>query len=232
MKEIDLSVLVKCKELTSKAKLSINILAPLSMVSSLPGSYFRSLKKPTKFMICGMLENILGWHFSETDRKKIRKLIKKKQKSNQDFRLEEAESGYLPIIDHLIKIETEIIPHLAHYDDTWTQHLKDRDERHMKGTRNYDWQLEKRIDQLEDNSKSRNNFFKKFQNKFPKYYYSPKTREFVFPTSSVSINATFSYRISSNKKLIELLSSTIKNKCSTAYLGTSEGWVEIEIEEI
>jgi CRISPR-associated protein Cas5 len=69
----DLSILFEQIEFNKMLKLEIEPLAPLSMVSVIPGSYFRSLQSPTRYMLCGMFENLLGWHFSKNDRKKIRK---------------------------------------------------------------------------------------------------------------------------------------------------------------
>jgi CRISPR-associated protein Cas5 len=130
------------------------------------------------------------------------------------------------LLSHLFEIETSFIPEVVRYDDTWTQHLKGRDERHLKGARNYDWQLEKGINQLEDTGKARTKFFKEYKKKFPNYYASPKPREFVMVKSS------YIYRLNTSKSFIELLSNFIREICSTAYLGTSEGWVEINCEEL
>jgi CRISPR-associated protein Cas5 len=71
MKSIDLSILKKIPDLSKEAILEIQPLAPLSMVSELPGSYYKTLKTPDKKMICGMFENILGWHIDLADRKLI-----------------------------------------------------------------------------------------------------------------------------------------------------------------
>jgi CRISPR-associated protein Cas5 len=222
----DLSILFEPIEFNKVIKLEIEPLAPLSMVSAMPGSYFRSLQSPTKFMLCGMFENLLGWHFSENDRKKIRKKVKKHFKNERDFELSGAKSGYKPLLGHLFEIETSYIPEVVRYDDLWTQHLKGRDERHLNGARNYGWQLEKGITQLENTGKARTKFFKEYKRKFPNYYTSPKSREFVIARTS------YIYRLNTSKNFIELLSNFILGICSTAYLGTSEGWIEINCEEL
>lgn len=221
----DLSILFEPIELTKSVKLEIEPLAPLSMVSTMPGSYYRSLRSPTKYMLCGMLENLLGWHFSEEDRKELRKKIKKAHKNEDRFELGKAESGYIPLINHLFEVETEFIPEVINYDDVWTQHLKGRDERHLRGARNYHWQLEKEINQLEDTGKARTGYFKEHKEKFPNYYASPKSREFIVA------DKPYAYRINTSKKFIDLISEAIQEYRSTAYLGTSEGWVEVKIEE-
>ena len=45
---LDLSILEKAPELTKEIILEIEPLAPLSMVSELPGSYYKTLKSPSK----------------------------------------------------------------------------------------------------------------------------------------------------------------------------------------
>ena len=62
---IDLSILKKLPELKTQAVLSIRPLAPLSMVSELPGSFYKTMKYPSKKMLCGLFENMLGWHFDK-----------------------------------------------------------------------------------------------------------------------------------------------------------------------
>lgn len=53
---IDLSILKKLPELKMQAILSIRPLAPLSMVSELPGSFYKTMKYPSKNMLCGLFE--------------------------------------------------------------------------------------------------------------------------------------------------------------------------------
>ena len=45
-RNIDLSILKKLPELKTQAVLSIRPLAPLSMVSELPGSFYKTMKYP------------------------------------------------------------------------------------------------------------------------------------------------------------------------------------------
>ena len=80
---IDLSILKKLPELKTQAVLSIRPLAPLSMVSELPGSFYKTMKYPSKKMLCGLFENMLGWHFDNKLRLEIFKdmvKVRKKQK--------------------------------------------------------------------------------------------------------------------------------------------------------
>ena len=77
MEKIDLSILKKIPELNTKVILEIEPRAPLSMVSELPGSYYKTLKVPDKKMLCGLFENLLGWHIDLADRKEITKDLSK-----------------------------------------------------------------------------------------------------------------------------------------------------------
>lgn len=80
---LDLSLLKELPELSANVTLEIRPLAPLSMVSEMLGSYYKSMKCPDKKMICGLFENILGWHIDLPMRKNIfkeYKAIRKKQK--------------------------------------------------------------------------------------------------------------------------------------------------------
>lgn len=57
-RNIDLSILKKLPELQTQAVLVIRPLAPLSMVSELPGSFYKTMKYPSKKMLCGLFENM------------------------------------------------------------------------------------------------------------------------------------------------------------------------------
>ena len=58
--------------------LTIDALAPLSIVAKMPGKYYRSQSSPTNEMLYGLLENALGWHISEKDRNELIKKLQKK----------------------------------------------------------------------------------------------------------------------------------------------------------
>jgi CRISPR-associated protein Cas5 len=75
MTKIDLSILKSVPQLSVNAELRIEPLAPLSMVSELPGSFYKAMSRPDKKIICGLIENILGWHIDWRDRKCISKEI-------------------------------------------------------------------------------------------------------------------------------------------------------------
>ena len=116
--------------------MTIEPLAPLSIVSTLPGSYYKSLDKPTKANLCGMFENVLGWHIGLKHRKEISNEMKKVYKKSYkitSFEEETSAVGYKSLLGHLFEIELSLVPVIvARYDDYWTQHLKHDDARHLK----------------------------------------------------------------------------------------------------
>ena len=68
---MDITILKKPSNLEKQIVVEVVPLAPLSMTSDLPGSYYKTRKLPDKKMICGLFENLLGWHISVNDRKSI-----------------------------------------------------------------------------------------------------------------------------------------------------------------
>ena len=98
---IDLSILKKLPELKTQAVLSIIPLAPLSMVSELPGSFYKTMKYPSKKMLCGLFENMLGWHFDNKLRLEIFKdMAKARKRQKIDLKKEQFMQGstYLPLL--------------------------------------------------------------------------------------------------------------------------------------
>lgn len=227
--EIDIKYLFDPPDLTKYVILTIQPLAPLSMVNSLPGSYYKTGYVPNKFMLCGLFENILNLHFSDEDRNVLRRKIKSYYKTKYKLDLELAKStvGYKPILYHLFEVEPPfLIPDMIFYEDVWTQHLIGEDERHLKGVINNDWRVEKDIIKLKksNNSSVSNTYFKNHRDQFPRYYRSPQQREFLITTGGYLIKI----------KMTSILFHLIKNAAeenNIGYLGTSEGWVNISIGE-
>ena len=154
MEKIDLSILKKIPELNTKVILEIEPLAPLSMVSELPGSYYKTLKVPNKKMLCGLLENLLGWHIDLADRKAIvkelSKLREKQAKKDTSIKFEDKTKGsnYCPLLMDYFEIN-EVQPMFAKavfYDDLWNKAFRRSDATgnqptHAKGTINIDYSL-------------------------------------------------------------------------------------------
>jgi len=231
----DLSILFKKPGKSRQVMLTIEPLAPLSIVSTLPGSYYKSLDKPTNANLCGMFENVMGWHIGMKDRRAILKKMKqvyKKEFKIADFEVETSAVGYTSLLGHLFKVELPIIPVIvARYDDYWTQQLKHDDSRHLKGTANLSYQLIKKKRNLPTDDKGKisdktySTFLKENNSNFPMYYTSPTPREFIV------LEGNYQIKLSMNAYLLEGLKKSLQEN-NLAYLGTNEGWVNLSIKEI
>lgn len=149
--------------LTEKGQLTITALAPLSMVSKQPGTYFRSELAPTEGMLYGMLENALGWHFGADQRrallKGLKKLAKKKHRKKEEFadhswlndKPRSTDSGYLSLLQYHLEFKSLTTPETRFsYDDLWSMHLRDSGRSFFGGSRQYAAILEKLITATRD----------------------------------------------------------------------------------
>jgi CRISPR-associated protein Cas5 len=236
MMKTDLSILFHKPVKDKQVILTIEPLAPLSIVSTLPGSYYKSLDKPTKANLCGMFENVMGWHIGSKDRSKILKKMKQVYKKSYritDFEVEISAVGYTSLIGHLFKVESPPFQPaiITRYDDLWTQHLKHDDARHLKGTANLSYHLikEKRELPIDDkgkvSDKEYGNFLKENYSNFPMYYSKPTRREFIV------VKGSYYIKLSISSHLLEGLKQSLENH-NLAYLGTNEGWVDLSIKEM
>lgn len=240
MNDIDLSILEKIPEPNLKVILEIEPLAPLSMVSELPGSYYKSLKSPDKKMLCGLFENILGWHIDLADRKAIIKelsaLRKKQAKKNPQLEFVDKTKGstYSPLLMDYFDIVLPVIPALGFFDDLWSKAYRRADAIvHPKGTFNISYDLiplkrelkrnEKNPKQIDDSSLEK--FFKENITRFPQYYSTPTTREYVFAKGKYEIQIVIDHG------LFNLLKEQLSSE-NMGYLGTSEGWIDLKIREL
>src|SRR5690625_2625207 len=145
MKRQNLEILKFKPELNKKVKLVIEPLAPLSMVSDLPGSYYKVQEIPDKFKLAGLFENILGWHFSKKDRDAVLKQMKtfhKKEFKDKDFNIEKSNSSYQPLLLDFFEIGMVYKSESINYNDLWKRSFSRMDaDVHPKGTTNLDYQI-------------------------------------------------------------------------------------------
>ena len=241
MLKIDISILKTLPSLDKTVIMQIEPLAPLSMVCELPGSYYKTVKTPTKKMLCGLIENLIGWHIDLSDRKNIVKDIVqfRKKQAKETSQLEFIDyskgSSYLPLLMDYFEI-IDIVPIFTKaefYDDLWSKAYRRADAIvHPKGTFNisYDiirdkWSLgrnKKDTKQVDD--KELELFFKENLSKFPLYYSTPTKREYI------SMNGFYKAKILLDGDLYELLLEAIQTN-NIAYLGNSEGWINITIND-
>ena len=172
MEKIDLSFYLEPPELTASGVLTITPLAPLSMVSAQPGTYFRSELTPPPQMIYGLLENALGIHLPVNGTKdptatgptradvlkQLAKGAKAAHGKNDKYRgsawlsgkpAHSAKSKYFSLLQYHLHLEAVEVPDdLMTYDDLWSMHLRDRGMNYVGGSRRYDHRLEELITRL------------------------------------------------------------------------------------
>lgn len=246
---IDISLLKEKPELTEKVTLRITPLAPLSMVSEMPGAFYKTMRLPDKRMLCGLMENALGWHLSWTDRENILN-HSRKQRGLGKVKTEDR-SSYVPLlIDYFEindKVRIENLRSICFYKDLWSRGFRRKDslQKHINGCRNIsidvlaeyhvlfnegkketegkkgNEEAEKKKEKEEADLK-RKEWCKENQDKVPMYYTTPTEREFM------SLDGEFMVETLMDKRLLQLLLESLPTR-NVGYLGTSEGWVDIEI---
>lgn len=250
--DINLEVLFEKPDKNLNALLIIEPLAPLSMVSSMPGAFYSTLREPSKFHICGAFENVLGWHFDENfknqhvnavgeSKKNIRSQIKKRvekhlKKLDKNIELKWAisEVGYEPLLEHLFDLGLIAKPPMIVYKDLWKQMRKRSDGySHPNGTMNLSHEIIHRKMDLErtDNKGTTTNpaitkFFEENRDKYPMYYTSVSSREFISITEG-----SFKIGLKMNEKLYVEIEKALQEN-NLVYLGTNEGWVNLKIQKL
>lgn len=236
---IDLSILKNSQYSKVKATLEIRPLAPLSMVSEMPGSFYKTLQYPSKKMLCGLFENMLGWHFDKNIRIEIfNDMAKMRKRHKLIIKKDQFEQGstYLPLLmeyfDISDKVSLKEFKSVFNYSDLWNRGYRRSDSnKHLNGCRNIDISLVAEKARLYDewsdlSSKEaeakKDNWFKKNIGKIPCFYTSPTNREYV------ALDAVVSMPLLMDSRLFGMLSKRIEES-NLGYLGNSEGWVNIKL---
>lgn len=245
---LNLDFLLEPPDFSVRGKLIIEVLAPLSMVSSMPGKYYRSQPEPTDAMLYGMLENALGWHISIKERKDLSNKLK--QKFGE---LEKTGVGFISLLQFHLRFTTRVLPPLLHYDDYWSQHL--RGASFVGGSRNYDYRAipimnmhaqkaippdsnkEKRKIEFNDKAEANKdpNKISTFQEweaihlnvvrpYFPQYYVSPTLREYILP------QGIYQFVVEASPQTSEMIAGALENPSAPLYLGSNDGWIEANLE--
>jgi CRISPR-associated protein Cas5 len=172
MEQIDLSYYLEPPVLTVSGTIEVLPLAPLSMVSAQPGTYFRTELVPPVQMVYGLIENALGWHLPVNKSKEgiqtgpirsdvlkgLAKRAKKLHGKKQQYKgsdwlsgkpAETSKSKYFSLLQYHLQIDRAEVPtDLMTYDDLWSMHLRDRGMNFIGGSRIYDHRLEDLITNL------------------------------------------------------------------------------------
>lgn len=227
---IDLSILRKTPSLTESVTMFILPLAPLSMVADMPGSFYKTLRFPNKKMLCGVMENALGWHLSVTDRKGILNDYKKLcQKTHIEVQDSENGSTYIPLLMDYFeihgRIELQKFKSVIFYKDLWNKSYRRADSyKHINGCRNISIDVIKEYYHIfkDSNEETKGKWFKNNIGKVPFFYSSPTNREYIH------IDGAYCIPLIIDLKLAEKLRESISEN-NMCYLGTSEGWIDISL---
>lgn len=238
---IDLSILKNSQYSKVNVTLEIRPLAPLSMVSEMPGSFYKTLQYPSKKMLCGLFENMLGWHFDNAVRTEIfKEMVKVRKKHKQIIKKDQYVQGstYLPLLmeyfDVVGKTSLKDFKSVFNYSDLWNRGYRRADSnKHLNGCRNIDISLvaeKTRLYKEWQNLRSKeaegkkDSWFKENIGKIPCFYTSPTNREYV------ALDAVMSIQLLMDTRLFNMLSNRI-SESNLGYLGNSEGWVNMKIEK-
>lgn len=241
MKNIDLSILGKDPDLSASIKLHIEPHAPISMVSELPGSYYKALLYPDKHILCGLFENVLGWHFSRKDREIITKEIKNiRKKSKKGYIPPTIRSIFIPLLSDFFELDSVRIVSTDSpffYNDLWKRAFrrKDAGKIHFGGTQNIDYTLvmdkfrfmcenERALETEEKTDQKEEKFLRENIDRISFFYTTPTNREYLF------FEGNYECVIKMDPQLVDLLSKTLPQQ-NMGYLGNSEGWVTLYLEE-
>lgn len=138
---MDLLFFLEPPERNTAATLIIEALAPLSMSTAQPGTYYRSQRAPTNAMLYGLLENAMGIHLPAGERKRtlktLRTAAKKKLGRGHELRKtpwlkgrsdRESGSGFVSVLQHHLTFDTAFLPEVTSFDDLWARHTRRNDD--------------------------------------------------------------------------------------------------------
>lgn len=243
---------------TTKLRLEIDALSPLSMASGQPGNYYQSLRRPTFHMLYGMLENALGWHFSEEVRRSIfkdlQKTVKKKLKKDKDWSSSEwlnnfpkpSETKFFSFLQYHLAFENlSQEPLAATHDDLWAQSLKDKGRSFFGGSRHYDVLLETVMNRVRkgevefgDRSEFKDFSLEELQSLPDGAKINYRSIRPLFPQYYTSLptireyiepNAPYIFNIQATEAVAEMLVQAIESPAAPLYLGSNDGWIEATI---
>lgn len=255
---MDLSFFLEPPERTVHGSLVVRALAPLSLVSAQPGSYYQSAQAPSVAMLLGMIENALGWHLGPTDR---RTLLRDLQKQAEDaHRTTEwkgsawlsddptgSDSGFVSLLGHHLAFDglREVPPTLS-YDDLWARQAH-RADRFVGGSRRYDAQLEPVVGMVRSKEVGLTDSKAKATHAdaasvaagvapgdtvYEAALKSQFPYYYVSPTPRGYIVPLGEYRFgaSMTPTLSALVGAALEDPAAPLYLGSNDGWVEARWE--
>lgn len=193
--------------------------SPLS-ISRYKGTVNKTMVKPSNHNILGLVENILGIHFSLKMRKEIIKKYKINYTDRMDGRL------FVSLLEDKVIIESIKNPNVVEcFMDSYA-YLNKRvgEDPHIKGIKNCDVSLQHHkkttLTNLTGTSESKDML--KASENFPTYYTSLYNKEWVITEGSYFIRLKTTESI--KKELIEKLEEN-----NSYYLGNNESIISVKI---
>ena len=256
---MDLSFYLDPPERTAHGTLVVEALAPLSLVSAQPGSYYQSAPAPTPAMLLGMVENALGWHLCSSARKAALKSLQKQAKkqhrktewTGSPWITEDptgSDSGYVSLLGHHLAFDgLREVPSVLSYDDLWARLQRDPGGRSFfGGSRHYDAALETVITRskkgdLEFGDRSVHQTLSPAKLETApsdsKVHYKSVRGHFpmygVSPTPRGYVVPLGAYRFgaSTTPALARRIAEALRDPAAPLYLGSNDGWVDARWED-
>lgn len=254
--KLDLNFLLQPPNFSTRALLAIDALAPLSLVTSMPGAYYRSQPTPTEEMLYGLLENALGLHCSENyisseeQRqqiiKNVQKLINKARKKigEESIDIKETKVGFRSLLQFHLRFAACSLPPVMHFDDYWSRQVRNSAFHGSRG--NHDRRVIKLMNAIADKDQKitvgdKKEFvndpnlitnFKKGDKVHLNVLRPYFPRYFTTPTKREYVlpQGTYKYRVETSLQLAQLIAEAIEDPAAPLYLGSNDGWVDVRWE--
>ena len=255
---MDLSFFHDPPERTARGALVVRALAPLSLVSAQPGSYYQSTTAPSDAMLLGLIENALGWHLGATDRKAALKSLQKQAKKahgKTEWAGSEwltrpptgSDSGFVSLLGHHLAFDglREIPPTLA-YDDLWARQAHRADD-FWGGSRRYDARLDRVVTGLRQGSVTLASKGTATHADLESVERGVAPGETVFqtalkprfpyyyvsptPRGYVVPRGEYRFGASATPAVARLVAAALADPAAPLYLGSNDGWVDARWEE-
>ena len=254
---MDLSFFLDPPERSVRADLVVEALAPLSLVSAQPGSYYQGAPAPSDAMLLGLLENALGWHLGPADRKAAIKSLRKQAKkvhrktewAGSPWLTDDptgSDSGFVSLLGHHLAFDgLREIPPVLGYDDLWARQAHRSDD-FWGGSRRYDARLEDVVTKLRAGDVKLTSKGKATHADLESVERGVEAGETVFqtalkprfpyyytsPTRRGYVVPLGAYRFgaSTTPAVSDLIGEALADPAAPLYLGSNDGWVDARWE--
>lgn len=157
--------------------------------------------------------------------------------------------GFWSLLQHHLRFEPpHILPAVERYEDLWSQHLHRSDDNFDGASRHYDPSMEevitlarqerilyssrdnadvKTLKDIDAGLQAGQKVYKSaLKPRFPQYFVSPTKREYVIPKGD------YRFRVQTTTSVSKLIAQALDDPAAPLYLGSNDGWVEVDWEVI